>query len=173
MYLIFATSLRPGSHAKIMANVLLNNLKEKNQDVELIDLSELELPFCDGDKCYDHGNVIELHKKIEKAKGVIFAVPIYNFDVNAAAKNLIELTGRAWLNKVVGFVCAAGGQKSYMSVMNIANDLMLDFRCVIIPKFIYAGDDAFIGDELSDEQVSKRIQELSDSLIQFTEGLSK
>lgn len=25
-------------------------------------------------------------------------------------QNLVELTGRAWENKVVGFVCAAGGQ---------------------------------------------------------------
>ena len=50
MYLIFTTSLRPGSHSKIMANLLLNKLKEKNQDAELIDLAEIELPLCDGDK---------------------------------------------------------------------------------------------------------------------------
>lgn len=172
MYLIFTTSLRPGSHAKIMANVLLNNLKEKNQDAELIDLFELELPFCDGDKCYDHENVKSLKKKVETAKGIIIATPIYNYDANAAAKNLIELIGKSLMNKVVGFVCAAGGQRSYMSIMNLANDLMLDFRCIIIPKFVYATDEAFIGDDITDEQVSERLQELADSLIKFSEALS-
>jgi FMN reductase len=38
-------------------------------------------------------------------------------------------------NKVVGFLCAAGGKSSYMSVMRLANSLMLDFRCLIIPHF--------------------------------------
>lgn len=171
-YLIFSTSLRPGSHSKIMANSILANLKEKKQDAELIDLSELELPICDGDKCYDHETVKDLKKKVESARGIIIATPIYNYDVNAAAKNLIELAGRSLNNKVVGFVCAAGGNKSYMSIMSLANDLMLDFRCVIIPKFVYASDDAFIGDEISDELVSKRLQELSDSLIKFSESLS-
>ena len=172
MYLIFATSLRPGSHAKIMANVLLNNLKEKNQEAELIDLAELKLPICDGDKCYDHKNVIALKKKVSNAKGIIIASPIYNYDVNAAAKNLIELAGKSLFDKVVGFICAAGGNRSYMSIMNLANDLMLDFRCVIIPKFVYASDEAFTGDEVSDEQVSERLQELTDSLIKFSKALN-
>ena len=32
---------------------------------------------------------------------------------------------------------------SYMSVMAYANSLMLDFRCVIIPRFVYATGSAF------------------------------
>ena len=37
--------------------------------------------------------------------------------------------------------CAAGGDHSYMSVMAVANSLMLDFRTIIVPRFVYAGGD--------------------------------
>ena len=46
---------------------------------------------------------------IEAARVIIVATPIYNYDANAAAKNLVELTGSAWEDKTVGFLCAAGG----------------------------------------------------------------
>ena len=60
---------------------------------------------------------------------------------------MIELTGSSWEDKIVGFLCAAGGTTSYMSVMAYANSLMLDFRCVIIPRFVYATGNAFDDDE--------------------------
>jgi FMN reductase len=96
------------------------------------------------------------------------AVPIYNYDVNAAAKNLVELTGRSWTDKVVGFLCAAGGRSSYMAVMGVANSLMLDFRCLIIPRFVYADGSAFAGDGISDEKVQERVQELAETAIKLT-----
>ncbi|MEY2550767.1 MAG: hypothetical protein QOG12_911, partial [Verrucomicrobiota bacterium] len=89
----------------------------------------------------------------------------------AAAKNLVELTGSAWEEKVVGFLCAAGGMSSYMSVMAFANSLMLDFRSVIIPRFVYATGRAFEGDDLKDPQVGERIEELAGELVRFTKAL--
>ena len=67
-------------------------------------------------------------------------------------KNMIELTGSAWEDKIVGFLCAAGGHTSYMSVMSYANSLMLDFRCVIIPRFAFATSDAFDGERITDKK---------------------
>jgi FMN reductase len=60
---------------------------------------------------------------------------------------------------------------SYMSVMAYANSLMLDFRTVIIPRFVYATGDAFEGDSLTDKKVEKRIQQVADELIRFTTAL--
>jgi FMN reductase len=91
------------------------------------------------------------------------AAPVYNFYLSAAAKNLIELTGRAWTDKLVGFLCAAGGKSSYMSVMNVANSLMLDFRCLIIPRFVYADGASFQADRITDSDLQRRIVELADT----------
>jgi FMN reductase len=112
-----------------------------------------------------------LSAAIEAADGILVAAPVYNFDVAAAAKNMIELTGSAWEDKIVGFLCAAGGTASYMSVMAYANSLMLDFRCVIIPRFVFATSDAFDGEHITDKEITKRIEQAANDLVRFTKAL--
>ncbi|MFK5921334.1 MAG: NAD(P)H-dependent oxidoreductase [Verrucomicrobiota bacterium] len=170
-YLVFACSLNPESKSRIMAQSAFESLKAKKANVELIDLAELKLPLCDGGAVYGDATVQELAAKVEAADGILIATPIYNFDINAAAKNLIELTGRAWTEKVAGFLCAAGGQGSYMSIMSIANSLMLDFRTVVIPRFVYATGDQFQGGEIAHEDLGERIEQVADELIRFTNAL--
>src|SRR5213079_3275014 len=108
---------------------------------------------------------------IKAADGILVAAPVYNYDVAASAKNMIELTGSAWENKIVGFLCAAGGTSSYMSVMAYANSLMLDFRTIIIPRFVYATGDAFEGDNATDSEVVRRIEQVAEELVRFTKAL--
>jgi FMN reductase len=151
--------LNPASRSRVLAQETFKLLSEKHQ-TEWLDLREIELPQCDGDAAYSHPHVKTVTNKIRNATCILMAVPIYNFDAGAAAKNLIELTGKAWEDKTVGFLCAAGGRSSYMSVMGLANSLMLDFRCLIIPRFVYADGSAFQGNHITDETIQKRVEEL-------------
>jgi len=131
----------------------------------------MDLPLCDANACYAHPAARKLCAAVENADGVIVAPRVYNYDVSASAKNMIELTGSAWEDKIVGFLCAAGGMSSYMSVMAYANSLMLDFRCVVIPRFVYATGDVFDDDKLLDSKVAGRIEQVALELIRFTEAL--
>ena len=92
--------------------------------------------------------------------------------MNAVAKNLIELTGQAWTDKLVGFISSAGGKGSYMSPMSYANSLMLDFRCIIIPRFVYADKTCFNNGNISDV-IKDRIEELVDASIILSKALKK
>jgi len=56
-------------------------------------LADHIIPLCDGDSTYNNSKDKELKEKVQHAKKILFAVPIYNYYINAAAKNLIELTG--------------------------------------------------------------------------------
>ena len=170
-YLVISTSGNSESNSRIMGLVAFDHLQKHKVDCEWIDISNLELPLCDADKCYLNPAAQRLQKAIAAADGMIIAAPVYNYDVSAAAKNMIELTGSAWEDKIVGFLCAAGGMGSYMSVMAYANSLMLDFRTVIIPRFVYATGDSFDGDKLVDQKVEKRVQQVADDLIRFTSAL--
>jgi FMN reductase len=161
-YLVISTSLNPESNSRIMAKSVFDELA-KIDKVKFIDLKDYPLPICDGDSCYADKNVQELGAMIGSARCVLLAAPVYNYYLSAAAKNLIELTGRAWTDKLVGFLCAAGGKSSYMSVMNVANSLMLDFRCLIIPRFVYAEGSSFQADQITDRDLQKRIVELADT----------
>ena len=171
MYLVISCSLRPASRSRILARRAHECLTTAGHEAELIDLIDHPLPLCDGDTSYDAEHVAKLDALIRNAQGVLIGTPVYNYDASAATKNLIELTGQAWTNKVVGFLCAAGGGGSYMSMMGLANSLMLDFRCLVIPRFVYATKEAFAEGRVSDSQVDDRIQELADTLTRLSKAM--
>ena len=170
-YLVVSTSGNPDSNSRRMGRIAFHRLEKAKADCAFLDISELNLPLCDADTCYAQPSAREVSKAIKAADGILLATPVYNYDVSAAAKNMVELTGSAWEEKIVGFLCAAGGMSSYMSVMAFASSLMLDFRSVIIPRFVYATGRAFEGDELKDKEVEQRINELADEMIRFTTAL--
>jgi len=170
-YLIISTSLRSSSNSRKMANYLKQSFV--NENLEFFDLQKSKLPMCDGDKCYDLPEVINFRKKIEKANGIIMAIPIYNYNVSSGAKNIIELGGKKLYDKNFGFLCAAGGKNSYMSVMGLANSLMIDYRCYIIPKFVYALKKDFDETKVTDSDIKERIEELGNEMIRITNALSK
>jgi NAD(P)H-dependent FMN reductase len=157
--LIVSSSLNSDSNSRLLAREAQRVLHAEGHTVAFLDLRDLPLPFCDGDKAYEHANVMQADKLIAAASGIIVATPVYNYDANAAVKNLVELTGAAWENKVVGFLCASGGPGSFMSIMGLANSLMLDFRCVIVPRFVYALGGAFADGKISDSKIAGRVAE--------------
>lgn len=172
MHLILSTSLNPNSRSRIMAHSAAKSFQMADQEAELIDLARLPLPFCDGDQCYADPNVHKVAQAISSANSIVIAAPIYNYDVSAACKNVLELTGKAWTDKVVGFLLAAGGKGSYMSVMGIANSLMLDFRALILPRFVYATGESFSGNEISEPDLVERIHDLVKTSIRVGQAVA-
>ena len=169
-YLIISTSLRPGSRSQIMAKHLEKSFVK--EEVEFFDLQENTLPMCDGDECYDLPEVLDFREKVKKANGIIMSIPVYNFNVSSGAKNIVELGGKMLYDKTFGFICAAGGRNSYMSVMSLANSLMIDFRCYIIPKFVYATKHDFQDEEITNSDIKDRIEELGSELIRVSKALN-
>lgn len=127
----------------------------------LLDLRDHPLPLCDGGPAYADPEVGQVSEAIAAADLLLVALPIYNYGVNAAAKNLVELTGRAWTGKTVGFLCSAGGSTSHMAVMGFANTLMLDCRCLILPRFVYAGPGATDSEGNPSDALAERITALA------------
>ena len=152
-----------------MAKYLTNYL----DDTEFFDLQDNPLPMCDGDECYDLPEVLAFREKVKKAEGIIMAIPVYNFNVSSGAKNIVELGGRMLYDKTFGFICAAGAKSSYMSVMSLANSLMIDFRCYIIPKFVYATKHDFENEKIINKDIEDRIEELGKELIRVSKALGK
>ncbi|MBA2242511.1 MAG: hypothetical protein H0W04_06430 [Chthoniobacterales bacterium] len=48
---------------------------------------------------------------------------------------------------------------------------MLDFRTIIIPRFVYATGNAFSGDAIADPKIKTRIEQVAAELIRFTSAL--
>ena len=148
-----------------MAEYLREYYESQQVSCAFLDLRAVNLPLCDGETAYSHPDVARCAKLITDARVIIAAAPVYNFDVCAALKNLIELTGDSWEDKVVGFLCAAGGSSSYMSVMSVANSLMLDFRCLIIPRFVYATRNDFNDEKVPTDEIKGRVARLAQASL--------
>jgi FMN reductase len=172
-YLVISCSLNPESRSRKLAKDAQNRLESLNEKTVWLDLAEHDLPLCDGDSVYERSIVGEMGKLVKGADGILMAAPIYNYDLNAVAKNFIELTGRAWQDKVVGFLCAAGGEGSFMSPMGMANSLMLDFRCIVVPRFVYASSKSFFENGDVTPEIKERIDGLVDVLVKVSKALKE
>jgi FMN reductase len=156
--LIVSTGLGANPKCLFLAREAERVLRADRTAVTLLDLRDLTLPLCGSAESFSHPNTARALELVTAASAVILATPIYNFDANAVAKNFVELTGAGWEGKVVGLLCAAGGEKGFMSVLPLANSLMLDFRCVIVPRFVYATGRAFAPDgTIADADIAARL----------------
>ena len=169
--LILSTGLGANSRSLILAHEAERALQADGIAVTLLDLRELTLPLCGTSESFNDPGVARGLALVSAASAIIVATPIYNYDANAVAKNFIELTGKGWENKVVGFLCAAGGEKSFMSIMSLANSLMFDFRCVIVPRFVYATGLAFAGGRIVDPEITARIADCARATARFAAAL--
>jgi FMN reductase len=169
--LILATSLSENSRSRVLARFALDALRERAIATEWIDLRDLgDLPLAGSAAAHEGtASLVTLRDAMQEATHVLFAVPVYNFSPSAAAKNVIELMGEKELaGKTVGFLCAAGGPRGYMSILPLANALMLDFRCWIVPRFVYATGGDIKDGEIVSEDVRHRIDQLLTEMFERT-----
>ena len=175
--LVLSTSLSSKSRSYLLARCAESALRTRGDEPRLIDVRDLSLPLCDGEAAYGHADVGPLAEAIAAADGVVVATPVYNYDVNSALKTVVELTGKAWTGQAVGFMAAAGGHGSYMALCGVMNSLMLDFRAICVPRFVYATGDAFDpgagGEELTDESIQNRVAEVADRTVQLSAAWRK
>jgi FMN reductase len=171
--LLISSSLNEDSKSRAMLRLAETKLKELGASIDWIDLQEHPLPLAGSSESWESPEAEKLSKRIEAADAILIGIPVYNYDVNAALKNLVELTGGAWEGKLLGFYCAAGGHASYMSVMAFANSMMLDFRCLIIPRFVYSIHAEWQGMNLKEAKTQKRIEELAQECLRLAKALKK
>lgn len=171
--LVILCSLSPSSRSRILGKYAYERLTEMGAAPSLVDLAGIPLPMCDGDAACDHPRAVELRGRINAADGVLLAYPIYNYSASAAAKNLIELTGSAWEGKVVGMVCATGAMASAMAPMGLAQSLMLDYHCIVVPRFVLATESHIAEGAVADAGVRRRLDHLAAELIRVSVALRK
>lgn len=169
--LVVSSSLNPASRSHRLALEVADALERLGAPRDLLDLREWSLPICDGTSCYEHPAIGPLTERVAAAAAVLIASPVYNYDLNAAVKNLLELTGSAWEAKAVGFLCAAGGQRSYMSPIGFANSLMFDYRCHVIPRYVYATKDDFTAEREPSDELAGRIRQLARAAVDLASAL--
>lgn len=136
-FAVINANLAPGGKSDYLAGLIQSFVEASGHEARVISLRDRDLPHCDGVECYRHEATRALTAELAAADAIVLLAPVYNYDLNAAAKNLIELTGSSWKGKAVGIVCTAGADKSYLSPAGFMNSLGVDYRCLVSPRFVY------------------------------------
>lgn len=156
---IINANLSPGGKPAQLAEALAADFTAAGHEARLFSLAEWDLPACDGALCYKNEKTIALTAELAKAEALVLVSPVYNYDFNAAAKNLIELTGYSWKGKAVALVCTAGADRSYLAPLGFMNSLAVDYRCIVSPRYVYATRADFNADNTipDDGEIRRRL----------------
>jgi NAD(P)H-dependent FMN reductase len=165
-FLIVSTALRPGNKTALVAQALRDACVAAGAETTLLDLSAVALPLCDGSTCFQNPVVREVTARVQAATGVVLCFPVYNHQANAAAKNFVEVTNDGWNGKVVGLVASGGTDRSFLAPLSLASSLMVDHRCVIVPRFVFVTPASFSseGRLAADGDIASRLAVLAREL---------
>ncbi|NWF57897.1 MAG: NAD(P)H-dependent oxidoreductase [Fischerella sp.] len=162
-------SLRPGSYSQMALRLAVQRVEALGAEVEILDLREMQLPFCDGgDEYPDYPDVKRLQDAVSSADGLILATPEYHGSVSGVLKNALDLMSFDQLSgKVAGLISVLGGQPN----SNALNDLRVILRWVhawVIPEQVAIGQawKAFNAEgKLLDDKLSQRFDQFAQSLV--------
>jgi FMN reductase len=169
-------SLRPGSYSYLALEEAVRRLAALGAEVEILDLRQLNLPFCTGEQEYpDYPDVELLRSRVQKADGLILATPEYHGSLSGVLKNALDLMSFDQLSgKMTGLISVLGGQSN----SNALNDLRVIMRWVhawVIPEQVAIGQawNAFDSEgKLKDAKLAERIDRFAESLLEATQKLS-
>ncbi len=168
-------SLRPGSYSQQALQLAADRASALGATTVMLDLRDLNLPFCHGGKDYsDYPDVAHLRATVKAADGLILATPEYHGGISGVIKNALDLMSFDELSgKVAGLISVLGGQSN----SNALNDLRVIMRWVhgwVIPEQIAIGQAWQAFDEqgnLQDEKLSERFDQFAKSLVENTQKL--
>jgi FMN reductase len=170
-----AGSLRPDAYSQLALAIAAQKVRDLGAEVEILDLRQMQLPFCDGGTEYpQYPDVKKLQDTVGNADGLILVSPEYHGSISGVLKNTLDLMSFDQLSgKVTGFITILGGQSN----SNALNDLRIILRWVhawSIPEQIAIGQawQAFTPEgKLTDEKLSKRFDQFAQSLVTNTRKL--
>ena len=95
--LVITTSLRAKSNSDRLTEELIRGAKDAGHEVENISLKGKEIRFCIGclscqktQKCILKDDAIEIAEKIKESETLVFATPIYYYEMSGQMKTLLD-----------------------------------------------------------------------------------
>ena len=149
--LIISSSLSKLSKSFLLCKKVKNKLSRYNLEVEIfdcrtIDLSPFHLPKSEG--------MLDLENKISLADNYIIAMGVHNYSINDSLKIILDRCFQNVEGKFFGIICAAGGEKSYLSTMHLTQICMHEWKMIQLPRIVYASQKDFIdNDKVSTETI--------------------
>jgi FMN reductase len=103
-----------------------------------------------------------LAKQVKQADNIIIGMGVHCYSVNDSLKILLDACFSAATGKFYGILCAAGGERSYLSTMHLTQICMNEWRMIQLPRIVFATGKDFKEDIISSTDVLERIDLFSE-----------
>jgi NAD(P)H-dependent FMN reductase len=174
--LVFYGSYRSDRMGIRLAEFVIERLRRRGDDVELIDAKAIDLPILDRMyKEYPKGQAPErleqLAGKIRNADGFVFITGEYNWGVQPGLKNLTDHFLEEWFWRPAAIVSYSAGRFSGVRAATVWHGTLSEMGMVVISSTIGVGP---IGQTLSDdgEPIGEAGRALEQSFPRFADDLT-
>jgi len=181
--LILAASPRKNGNSTILALKAAEGIKAEGGEVEVIPISHLKIAPCNACEscitkpeagCAIKDDMQPLYQKIKDAHGIIFATPIYWFNISAQMKLLIDrayaIQGKgywAFTGKNIGVILTYGDEDVFASggtnALRSFQDICAFVKANLVGTVYGSADKA--GDIQTNEKLLEKAYDLGKKLV--------
>ena len=151
---IIVASTRPGRVGPAVGDWIEQDAVKHGgfDEVELVDLAEVNLPFMNEPhhprlRQYTHQHTLDWSAKISEADAFVFVMPEYNYGYNAELKNAIDYLAQGWGYKPVGLV-SYGGVAAGTRAAQMIKQVVTTLKMTPVPEAVAI---PFVQQFISDE----------------------
>ena len=166
--LILSSSLSKNSRSFILCKNVSKSLTKKGVDCTLVDARKISiLPTHKGLT----PDMQKLSIKIKEADNIIIGMGVHCYSINDSLKILLDNCFSEASGKLYAILCAAGGERSYLSTMHLTQICMNEWRMIQLPRIIYATKKDFYQNTISSSEILERIEVLAKEFHSIGEKL--
>ena len=152
--LILSSSLSEKSRSLILCKNIAKKLSEKGADCIIVDARKIIIHPT-------HRKITTemqmLAKQIEEADNIIIGMGVHCYSISDSLKIILDTCFTKATGKFYAILCAAGGERSYLSTMHLTQICMNEWRMIQLPRIIYATKKDFKEDKVSSNELLERI----------------
>ena len=167
--LILSSSLSENSRSYLLCKAVKEELIAKGNNITFVDARNIPMqPVHRGAT----PEMETLAKQVDEADNIIFGMGVHCYSVNDSLKILLDACFGKATGKFFGILCAAGGERSYLSTMQLTQICMNEWRMMQLPRIVYATGKDFKEDIIISSKVLERIALFSEDFHTIGNKLS-
>ena len=157
--LILSSSLAENSRSYLLCKAVEQELIAKGDNITFVDARNIPMqPVHRGLS----PEMETLAKQVEQADNIIIGMGVHCYSINDALKILLDACFGKATGKFFGILCAAGGERSYLSTMQLTQICMNEWRMMQLPRIVYANGKDFKESIITSAEVLERIEVFSE-----------
>ena len=157
--LILSSSLAENSRSFLLCKAVEEQLLARNNNITLVDARNIPMLPVHKELTTE---MRTLSEQVKQADNIIIGMGVHCYSVNDSLKILLDACFSAATGKFYGILCAAGGERSYLSTMHLTQICMNEWRMIQLPRIVFATGKDFKEDVISSTEVLERIKLFSE-----------